>query len=190
MTGAVFLDRHVDAAAVRAEVRDHVHVDFGMLGVDAVEHFLRQNAHFGPAYGTVVVFDLGAGDLGIFFRGSVGAVPVVGEGDGLGRAVVAALGAQAAGVAPHRDLEAAAVLEFRDVDGSGGADVDARAAAHAQRRVDFDPPAQAVRGVRLSEGEGVGHRALLEVVPEDFEEFHISPPSFPARWRRLRARLP
>ena len=41
MTGAVFLDRHVDAAAVRAEVRDHVHVDFGMLGVDAVE---RQHA--------------------------------------------------------------------------------------------------------------------------------------------------
>ena len=190
MTGAVFLDRHVDAAAVRAEVRDHVHVDFGMLGVDAVEHFLRQNAHFGPAYGTVVVFDLGAGDLGIFFRGPVGAVPVVGEGDGLGRAVVAALGAQAAGVAPHRDLEAAAVLEFRDVDGSGGADVDARAAAHAQRRVDFDPPAQAVRGICFSEGEGVGHRALLEVVPKDFEEFHISPPSFPARWRRLRARLP
>ena len=103
---------------------------------------------------------------------------------------LAALGAQAAGVAPHRDLEAAAVLEFRDVDGSGGADVDARAATHAQRRVDFDPPAQAVGGIRFSEGEGVGHRALLEVVPKDFEEFHISPPSFPARWRRLQARLP
>ena len=103
---------------------------------------------------------------------------------------LAALGAQAAGVAPHRDLEAAAVLEFRDVDGSGGADVAARAATPAQRRVDFDPPAQAVGGIRFSEGEGVGHRALLEVVPKDFEEFHISPPSFPARWRRLRARLP
>lgn len=61
----------------------------------------------------------------------------------------------------------------------GGADVDARAAAHAQRRVDFDPPAQAVRGIRFSEGEGVGHRALLEVVPKDFEEFHISLPHFP-----------
>src|SRR5699024_9552782 len=92
-------------SAVRAEVRDHVHIDFGMFGVDAVEHFLRQNAHLGPAHGAVVVFDLGAGDLGIFFRGPVGAVPVVGEGDGLGRAVVAALGAQAAGVAPHRDLK-------------------------------------------------------------------------------------
>ena len=52
------------------------------------------------------------------------------------------------------------------------------------------PRPQAVRGIRFSEGEGVGHRALLEVVPKDFEEFHISPPSFPARWRRLRARLP
>ena len=111
MTGAVFLDRHVDAAAVRAEVRDHVHVDFGMLGVDAVEHFLRQNAHFGPAYGTVVVFDLGAGDLGIFFRGPVGAVPVVGEGDGLGRAVVAALGAQVT-VAARRPAQRALAESF------------------------------------------------------------------------------
>ena len=111
MTGAVFLDRHVDAAAVRAEVRDHVHIDFGMLGVDAVEHFLRQNAHLGPAHGAVVVFDLGAGDLGIFFRGPVGAVPVVGEGDGLGRAVVAALGAQVT-VAARRPAQRALAESF------------------------------------------------------------------------------
>ena len=81
MTGAVSLDRHVDAAAVRAEVRDHVHVDFGMLGVDAVEHFLRQNAHFGPAYGAVVVFDLGAGATGKIVAcptaGSCGILPAV-----------------------------------------------------------------------------------------------------------------
>ena len=123
---------------------DLVGVDLAVLGVEFFRQFERQGPHEGAAVRAGFVIDGLLLHTTELFGLQVGRMPVIGDAHGTGGAVLAAGGAQTAGVLPDRDGVAAVVRFLADVDGPGGTDMTAHAAAHAQVGVDLHPAPQAL----------------------------------------------
>ena len=175
----------LDLAALGAEVADQLRVDVRIFGVQALGQMRRNGPHQRAAVGAGLVLDgvlLQAVELFLF---RMGRVPVRADAHGPGGAVMAAGGAQAAGILPDGDGVAAAVRQMGDVDGPGRADMAADAAAHAEGGIHFGPAAQARRRECFAQREGIGARALQQIAEQNFQKArHIIPPE---PWRRYAA---
>lgn len=167
--------------AFGAEVARQFVVDFAVMGIEALGQFFGQGPHERAAVGAGLVFDGMLLQPTEFFFLRVGRMPVVGDAHGPGGAVMAARGAQTAGVLPDGDGKAGAVGQLRDVDGPGSAVVTAGAAAHTEVWVYPRPAAQARRSEGFAKRKGIGAGAFQQVVEEHFQKArhnYASRPSF------------
>ena len=160
----------LDLTAFGAEMPDDVGIKARVVRVKLAGQRQRDGPDERAAMGAGLIGDGPLLQHGVLVRLHMGMMPVVVDGDGPGGTVMAAGGAQAAGILPDGDGIAGSVLIVPDMDGPGRAGIAAHAATHAKLGIDAHRSADALRRKGLSQREGIRARPLKEIAEKNLQK--------------------